>query len=183
MKLLTKTPSVVDLRSRADAADHAAAQALLAAGIARAEAASAMADGDAARASRARAAATDAQTEHEAQQDLAAELRRRAQATLDAEAREAFARLNATARDARQEAERTIGVALGVMAETLEQAQRAMGSSIAASAAAAAACDKLPGDERLSAASIPPYTPMLTDGIGLTGLGSLRSWRLMAAIS
>ena len=183
MKLLTKTPSVADLRQRADAADHAAAQALLAAGMARAEAASAMADGDVARATRARAAAAEAQTEHEAQQDLAAELRRRAQAATEAEARETFARLNTAARDAHQEAERTIGVALITMAEALDKAQRAMSASIAASAAAAAAGDRLPGDERLSTASIPPYTPMLTDGIGLTGLGSLRSWRLMAAIS
>lgn len=176
-KLNTRN-SVASLQQRADAAEQAAADAAQRVTAARAAAAAAMADDDSARAAKARAEAAAAQAEHEAQQDLVAELRRRVLTAMEAEARDNFQRLNTQAQKTRDEAMRLIPSALDAMADALDAAQRAMRASAAASAAAAAAREKLPPDEVGSTASVSAFAPLLTDGYGLVDLGNLRPWRL-----
>lgn len=170
--------SLANLQQRAEAAEAAAADAAQRASAARAAAAAAMADDDNVRAAKARAESAAAQVEHEAQRDLAAELRRRVLATMETEARENFQRLNTLAQETRDEAMRLIPASLAAMADALDAAQRAMRASVAASAAAAAAREKLPADEASSTASVPPFAPVLTDGYSLVDLGTLRPWRL-----
>lgn len=179
---LTARHSVANLQQRVEAAEQAAADAAQRVTAARAAAAAAMADDDTARAAKARAEAAAAQAEHEAQQDLVAELRRRVVAAMETEARDNFQRLNTLAQETRDEAMRLIPAALDAMTDALDAAQRAMRASVAASAAAAAAREKLPGDEAFSTASVPAFAPMLTDGYGFVDLGNLRPWKLQQPV-
>lgn len=176
MGILTKT-TAADLRQRAEAAGHTAADADQRAGASRAEAAGFLADGNAEGARRARSRAIELATEAETQRDLAAELHRRADEAAKVERIAAYNKARIDAAKASAEAERLIRSLLDDMRPRMAAAQKAQQLALAKYSAVINSHMDLPEREDV-ASPTPAFDPILTNGPSLTTFGALSVWRI-----